>query len=60
MTSQMSPSMPMRVRKPDSPSPDGTRACRLGLVQWSASLTRMGAVPKGQRGLLLSMAGGRR
>ena len=46
MTSLSSPSMPMRVRKPDSPSPDGTRACSLGLVQWSASLIRMGALPK--------------
>lgn len=46
MTSMYVTSMPMRVRKPDSPSPDGIRACSLGLVQWSASLIRMGALPK--------------
>ena len=46
MTSLRSPSMPMRARTPDSPSPEGTRACRFGLVQWTAPRARMGALPK--------------
>lgn len=46
MTSISSPTMPMRARTPDSPSPEGTRVCRFGLVQWTAPLARMGALPK--------------
>jgi hypothetical protein len=90
MTSLSSPSMPTRASRTDSPSPEGTRSVRFGLVQWPASLVRVGALPKecimgvenpllnfrcpvevkdlltlharreGQRGLLISMSGGRR
>lgn len=46
MTSLSSPTMPGRARKPDSPSPEGMRVSRFGLVQWTAPLARLGALPK--------------